>query len=564
MSLFSVAGAETPGTSREPLVRHYGMAVLPGWIPYGPMSGKEQGECRTGFRFFDSQADKGTPCRFPFAYNGTVYDECTTDDSTGEDETAIPAPWCFTSDEYGRQSYRWGVCKCDLEIPVRGETPGMPTTVFWLAELSSIVVWMSLAMCKDAGAFEWDADIDDVLGFRVRNPLFADEPITFKRLALHQSSIRDSPCMMQSLEQLRLFRRPSPLNADEIRLESTCPSQMNSWKFGTSCPRAAQADEPAVNESAVSESLRDYVATYLERADSFSHHRPGDATEYSSMGVALAALLVERISGLSFRVFCQQYIFDPLGLTRTAFGRERLPGSAHVASGYLYMRDRAFDFNQCCDTSEPIWSNGTKIRGNSSNFTDPYGKTCDDYRKNEYCARGWDGRPVPSEGPGWPIGWGSLKEVAHGMDEHCCTCGGGTSRAFEVPLQRDPNCIKFVRNPLTSQVSAVHAAQPMAPPRLHSNIPPVDSSNTVCMHYAGMQAFSGCGGQFRYDGNQTVILLQASTRATEPARCQNRPRRARLQPDEVCMIAAILSQCGDGKVKPIAEDHNSEPWCENL
>jgi hypothetical protein len=84
------------------------------------------------------------------------------------------------------------------------------------------------------------------------------------------------------------------------------------------------------------------------------------------------------------------------------------------------------------------------------------------------------------------------------------------------------------------------------------------------MHYAGMQAFSGCGGQFRYDGNQTVILLQASTRAAERARCQNRPRRARVQPDEVCMVAAILSQCGDGKVKPIAEDHNSEPWCENL
>ncbi len=63
----------------------------------------------------------------------------------------------------------------------------------------------------------------------------------------------------------------------------------------------------------MSETRRDYVASYLERADSFSHRRPGDGTEYSStpraVGVALAALLVERISGqergLSFRVFCR-------------------------------------------------------------------------------------------------------------------------------------------------------------------------------------------------------------------------------------------------------------------
>jgi CubicO group peptidase (beta-lactamase class C family) len=324
---------------------------------------------------------------------------------------------------------------------------GVPTTVFWLAELSSIVVWMSLAMCKDSGAFEWDSDIDHVLDFPVRNPRFTDEPITFKQLALHQSSIRDSPCMMQTLEQLQRFRRQSPL--DPIQPNS-CPAELNSWKFGESCPKAAKLNDSPVNESAVSESLRDYVAAYLEREDSFSDRRPGDAMEYSSVGVSLAALIVERISGLSFRVFCQRYIFDPLGLTHMAFGRERLPQSAHVASGYLYMRNRSFDFNQCCDTSERTFFNGTETPKSTqfSNFTDPYGKTCDDYRKYQYCATGWDGRPVPAEGPGWPIGWGSLKEVSHGADEHCCTCGGGTTRDFEVPKQRDPDCMKSARNPL--------------------------------------------------------------------------------------------------------------------
>lgn len=42
----------------------------------------------------------GTPCHFPFTYDGKTYNECTSHDEAG--------PWCATQSEY--DSYNWGYC----------------------------------------------------------------------------------------------------------------------------------------------------------------------------------------------------------------------------------------------------------------------------------------------------------------------------------------------------------------------------------------------------------------------------------------------------------------------
>jgi len=42
----------------------------------------------------------GTPCHFPFTYNGKSYNECTSHDE--------PAPWCATQSEY--DGVNWGYC----------------------------------------------------------------------------------------------------------------------------------------------------------------------------------------------------------------------------------------------------------------------------------------------------------------------------------------------------------------------------------------------------------------------------------------------------------------------
>src|SRR5262249_47003730 len=51
---------------------------------------------------------------------------------------------------------------------------------------------------------------------------------------------------------------------------------------------------------------------------------PGTAFRYQSMGILLAAEIVERISGMSLREFERKEIFEPLGMQRSALGLGRM------------------------------------------------------------------------------------------------------------------------------------------------------------------------------------------------------------------------------------------------
>ncbi len=61
---------------------------------------------------------------------------------------------------------------------------------------------------------------------------------------------------------------------------------------------------------------------------------PGEHFEYSNTGYFLLAQLVERLSGASLATFSQQYIFNPLGMERTAIV-DRYPAALpQMARGY--------------------------------------------------------------------------------------------------------------------------------------------------------------------------------------------------------------------------------------
>ncbi|HYF38739.1 MAG TPA: serine hydrolase domain-containing protein [Gemmatimonadales bacterium] len=64
-------------------------------------------------------------------------------------------------------------------------------------------------------------------------------------------------------------------------------------------------------------------------------HRPGELTGYSSYGAALAGLLVQDVSGLSFEDFLQRHIWRPLGMTRTSLRRPEAKDSAFATAYQL-------------------------------------------------------------------------------------------------------------------------------------------------------------------------------------------------------------------------------------
>jgi hypothetical protein len=63
--------------------------------------------------------------------------------------------------------------------------------------------------------------------------------------------------------------------------------------------------------------------------------RPGEVIGYSSYGFALAAHVVERMSGMPFDRYARERIFTPLGMTRTFYLRVPNPFALNVADGHV-------------------------------------------------------------------------------------------------------------------------------------------------------------------------------------------------------------------------------------
>jgi len=162
---------------------------------------------------------------------------------------------------------------------VEAKRPVTRRTEFHIASTSKPFTTVLLLQLLAAGKFRLDDDINRYLPFRVRNPAFPDEPITFEMLLQHRSSIRDN---------LKFYE---PL-----------------WAGG-------KGDSPIA--------LGDYLREYLSPGgkdfskDNFVPRPPGSGFEYCNTCFALIGYLAERISGKPFAVYSKEALFSPLGLRHT-------------------------------------------------------------------------------------------------------------------------------------------------------------------------------------------------------------------------------------------------------
>jgi len=151
---------------------------------------------------------------------------------------------------------------------------------FMLASVSKTVVWTALTMMLDAGKFELDDAVDDVLPFKFRNPKYPNVPITYRHVYTHTTGLKDTL----------------------------------SYKYGSDCPSDPMRPFPTP--------LADTLSGPMTQAKSkWFGWKPGSRHEYSNMATGLAGLLVEKHSGMAFPAFTQKYIFDPLGMAATSWSR---------------------------------------------------------------------------------------------------------------------------------------------------------------------------------------------------------------------------------------------------
>jgi CubicO group peptidase (beta-lactamase class C family) len=69
-------------------------------------------------------------------------------------------------------------------------------------------------------------------------------------------------------------------------------------------------------------------------ASNWASWSPGAKYEYSNTGVTLLGYLVELNGGSSFALHCERHIFEPLGMTETAWRLADLDDTSHVAMPY--------------------------------------------------------------------------------------------------------------------------------------------------------------------------------------------------------------------------------------
>lgn len=138
-------------------------------------------------------------------------------------------------------------------------------TAFRIGSISKLFVWVAVMQLVEEDKLNLDTPVNDyLLGFRLP-PKYL--PVTMRQLMAHTSGFEDNV--------LTIF---SKSHEDITDLET-------------------------------------YLASHLP-AQIFE---PGTTSAYSNYGVALAAYVVEQITGISFSEYVEQNIFEPLGMKQTTF-----------------------------------------------------------------------------------------------------------------------------------------------------------------------------------------------------------------------------------------------------
>ena len=156
----------------------------------------------------------------------------------------------------------------------RSGSPARPDTIYALASVSKVFVGLAIARAIELGVGpDLDADINDYLRWSrpLAHPDFPDEPVTLRHLVRHKGGlVADGPGDYED------YPKPDPTG-----------------------------------------SLDGFLEGLLVDPAYWTDQAPGEAEEYSNLGTALAALVVEKAVGRPFEEFCNAEVFGPLGMNDT-------------------------------------------------------------------------------------------------------------------------------------------------------------------------------------------------------------------------------------------------------
>jgi CubicO group peptidase (beta-lactamase class C family) len=202
--------------------------------------------------------------------------------------------------EAGKVIYQKGFGYANMDTKDRLE----PKSVFRLASVSKQFTAMCIMMLEEQGKLDYDDNFQKYL------PELKYEGVTIRHLLWHTSGMPDYLDFM-----------PKHFPDDEY--------------------------------------LNDDVIKTMAKHHPKKHFKPGEKYEYSNTGYLLLGSIVERVSGVSFKEFLHQNIFDRIGMSSSIFpfGKNEFKEMANRVRGYNRTKDGGhvdndyanFDYDVCGD-----------------------------------------------------------------------------------------------------------------------------------------------------------------------------------------------------------------------
>lgn len=150
---------------------------------------------------------------------------------------------------------------------IANNQPAHPDSTIWrVASISKVVTATAVMQLVEKGQLDLDTDINNYLK-NVEIPNTFDKPITLRHLLTHTTGLDDRYIN-------KSFRNREDLPPLETFIADILPDRI---------------------------------------------FPPGQVYTYSNIGNAMAALVVEDVTGVDFNTYCRNHIFKPLGMRRTSF-----------------------------------------------------------------------------------------------------------------------------------------------------------------------------------------------------------------------------------------------------
>lgn len=203
---------------------------------------------------------------------------------------------CIASGDQITWSRGYGMASLTKRVPF---TPDQ--TLFQIASISKTITATAVMQLRDRGLFNLDDDVGKFLKFPVRNPRYPEQPITFRHLLTHTSSLDEGEALYST------YAVGDPTTSLEEAVTRYFSGNKWSWSWSG-------------------------------RQDCYRKHAPGAKERYSNAGYALLGYLVETIGRQPLEEYLQQNVYGVLKMDETSFYISKL-NHERQACGYTYTRN---------------------------------------------------------------------------------------------------------------------------------------------------------------------------------------------------------------------------------